>query len=220
MTAMGGASRSARAAYAKKRTNTAALLVEDTHWNFSVDLSVFQAHLPWQLSSLPSLWLMISLPGGGNRPHSSDAGRLVDGPLDSSPPSGDRSRGRPEACASRRDLWNGWPFPLRRRLPPAAGPLRPWGHGWKIMGWICGVWMMGCGQKTAGKQGDFGKNKNPAGFGSRRGSKRKPMNDSDLELPACLHGIVAEAKSARVRHLAASLDGQLHAMDHIHDRRP
>ena len=29
---MGGASRSARAAYDKKRTNTAAFLVKDTHW--------------------------------------------------------------------------------------------------------------------------------------------------------------------------------------------
>jgi hypothetical protein len=75
-------------------------------------------------------------------------------------------------------------------------------------------------RETAGKKVISGKNKNPADFGSRRGSKRKPMNDSDLELPACHHGIIAEAKSARVCHWAASFDGPPHAMDHIHDRRP
>jgi hypothetical protein len=74
--------------------------------------------------------------------------------------------------------------------------------------------------ETAGKQGSFLEIKTPAGFGSGRGSKRKPMIVSDLELPACLLGIIAEAESVRVCLLAASLDGQLLAMDHIHDRRP
>jgi hypothetical protein len=46
------------------------------------------------------------------------------------------------------------------------------------------------------------------------------MNDSDLELAACVAGINALAKSAW-DHLGIASDmGALHAMEHAHDRRP
>lgn len=87
---------------------------------------------------------------------------------------------------------------------------------------VVDLWGLDVGVRleTAGKQGIFWKTKTPPASGAGGVRKRKPMNVSDLELPACLLGIITKAESARVCHLAASLDGQLHAMDHIHDRRP
>jgi hypothetical protein len=60
----------------------------------------------------------------------------------------------------------------------------------------------------------------PPASGAAGVEKRKPMMIPDLELPACLHGIVAKAESARDRLEVASVSGALHAMEHIHDRRP
>lgn len=78
----------------------------------------------------------------------------------------------------------------------------------------------GSGSETTGKKALCRKKGTPPASGAGGVQKRKPMLIPDLELPACLHGVIAKAESAQARLGAASLDGQLHAMDHIHDRRP
>jgi len=80
--------------------------------------------------------------------------------------------------------------------------------------------VVGLRLETAVKQGIFWKTKTPPASGASGVQKRNPMNVPDLELPACLLGIIAEAESLQVCQWVTSLDGQLHAMDHIHDRRP
>ena len=127
------------------------------------------------------------------------------GRLDSPPLAGDLTRGRPEACASRRDLWNGWPFPPRRRLQPAAGHLTPVGswmenHGWSDDGWFGVGWL-----ENAWKTWEMGGKQEPRRLRKQAGFERKPMMDSNLELPAWVHGINALAKSARDRLWVASV---------------
>jgi hypothetical protein len=112
------------------KTNTAASPVKDSHpqEHFSADLSVFQAHLPWHVIDMPSLWFVIGH-DQGVKPERIPPARAVNKTVRLTVRLSRATffRGRPEACVSRRNLWNGWPFPPRRRLQPAAGPFTPVG---------------------------------------------------------------------------------------------
>jgi hypothetical protein len=64
------------------------------------------------------------------------------------------------------------------------------------------------------------KTETPPAMGAGGVQKGKPMMIPDLELPACLLGIVAETKSVPERLAFASDWGAPDAMAHVHGRRP
>lgn len=101
-----------------------------------------------------------------------------------------------EAIVSRRDLWNGWLFPPRRWLPPAAGRFTPMVSCLEDHGGFVVVWFMGDAALNRWKTRYFMcKTKNPACLGGA-GGVRKESEIPVRELPALFHGIKTFAKSA------------------------
>ncbi len=129
--------------FGKMKTNTAASPVKDSHpqENFSADLSVFQAHLPWRELYLwryifcRSLWFDISSRAwirdnaGPSASHRLMTRLTVE------------SRGVTVIAVEHSqsfslDLLDCRPISPRRQLPLAAGFSRPDGGYWKIMGMV------------------------------------------------------------------------------------
>jgi hypothetical protein len=69
------------------------------------------------------------------------------------------------------------------------------------------------------KEGDFGSKQKPRRLRERAGFERNPVNDSVLELPACLHGIEAHAKSVRLTGDRLGIE-PVRAIHHAHDQLP